>query len=339
MKNNEEKDPLYRQYQIFYGIFVTLYVILNFLGSPLLKWNYLAIVALTIIGVMKFKWQEIIVNVFVLFFIEGQGRILLGYNQISKVLFDLVLAIAVLKSAITLKKVIPLKKIPNFFYILITFHFLWYTFQLFNPDAASTISVLGASKIYIFPFFLFFMFLNNPLSEKHLKQIQLSIFIIVLLQVTLSVYQMGLKEGFLIGITPHYANIMKDRFTEQNFRAFGTTYAPGGPGVYIAYFACMLFITNFKTLYVKIIYTLITLWSIFGLYLLQVRSALLKFLVLISLSIFSRLLVNKGQIKNFIISTVVISLISMFLISKNYFQTLTLHRHHLEYLFFKIWMR
>ncbi|MCP4912847.1 MAG: hypothetical protein GY909_06990 [Oligoflexia bacterium] len=306
METTENNDPIYKQYQLIYIVFVAFYVILNFIGSPTLKWNYMAIVAITIIGVVKFSWQQIILNLFFLFFIEGQGRILLGYNQISKVIFDFVIIIAIIKSYIVNKQIINLKKVPNFIYILITLHIAWYIFQIFNPDAASVFSVLGASKIYVFPFLMFFMFLINPLSPKDLERVHWVIIIATFVQVALSTFQMNLKENFLINLAPYYANIMSDRFTGYNFRPFGTTYAPGGPGVYLSYFSAFLLFSHSKKVLHKIILTVTILFSCFGLYIMQVRASLLKFVLIIAVAGLVKLLINKKNLKNTIISGIFI---------------------------------
>lgn len=286
-----------KTYLIISFLILALYILLNFIGSPLVKLSFSLFLVWIILGTLTQDYQDLLPLLIIFFTMEGQGRILFNYSALSRISFDLILLILIVRGYIKNKKLIPIKKLPKVLVILIYFHFSWYVFQIFNPDNAGIFAVVGASKVYIFPFLLFFFMLQNDLKEKTLKNCQLVTIGIILFQVSLSIYQMKQGEKFLLGISPYYAATMKDRFTGVNFRPFGTTFAPGGSAPYIAYICGFLLILPYQKMYYHVLYYLSVIFSLSGMFLMQIRSAILKFLLTIITISFVNFMFTKNKLK------------------------------------------
>ena len=92
-------------------------------------------------------------------FFEGQIRILLGYNPIARILFDILLVIGILRVFIIEKKFYESKNIPPLILWLIILHIAWWVLELFNPLGAGVFPSFATAKYYIFPFFCFLPYL------------------------------------------------------------------------------------------------------------------------------------------------------------------------------------
>jgi len=276
------KDPIYKQIKdsIFpvIAILLSIHFLLNFTQNSGLKYFYLIEVAYTIFACLYYDLPKAMIALMGLFFIEGQGRIIWEYNPLMRIMFDLVCGLAVAKSLITYKYLFS-KKIPAFFLFCINLHFFWYVVQIFNVYNAGILPVIGASKIYIFPFILFFVLLQNPiyLESREFKQIQSLVIFLTLMEVILTVYQMNGKEPVLLSISSYYHTASKmGIFTEKNFRPFGTSFLPGGMSMYLHVTVPLLLINTSQTFIKKFVTFAVILASWFALFISQVRALAFK---------------------------------------------------------------
>jgi hypothetical protein len=265
-------------------LLLTFHFILNFLGLPIIKWLYLIEVIFVVFVVVFNDLNKSIIPILGIFFIEGQGRILWSYHPLFRNIFDLIIALAILKSISLKKTIMPRRTLPYGVLFLIGFHFLWFALQIFNIYSAGIVSVISASKIYIFPFFMFFMFLNNPLEKDTFVKIQRFTLFVVFFECALSIHQMNLKEQSLLPLTPYYAKSMRDIFVGVNFRPYGTAYVPGAFSVYFFLTVGFLFMGTSRLTLKKLIITSSQVFTLFCLFIMQVRSALIKH-ILIALGI------------------------------------------------------
>ncbi len=278
-------SPFYSKLsKIFYFIYI-LFFLFNFLGLSQLNILYGAFLALFAIMIFYLKPAEVLPYFFPFAMIEGQGRVLWAYNPVARLVFDVFLLIVAFKAFYANKKVIDTKSVPYYIYILITLHFAWYGVQLFNPNAISLYAVVTALKIYIVPFILFFSFLTNDglSNEKNLDKLYHLIRLTLFLASTLAIFQFFQGDQFIIAIHPYYKNILKDAFTGLLYRPFSSTHLPGGYAVYMALFLPLLFIkTKVKKIDLLINLT-IMLTCLYAMFLSQVRSSLLKGLMVIAI--------------------------------------------------------
>ncbi len=216
--------------------------------------------------------------------VEGQGRIVWGYKTIFKLVFDLVLIIFVSKSLLKQRKLVDVKKVPSFYIFLIAGHFFWYLIQFFNYRNVGLIGVIAATKIYIFPFILFFSLINNPISyaERNIKTIKWFAIIFLILQALLTLHQFEMGDTFIYGVHPYYKTIVGEKFSGNLYRSFGTTWIPGGPSIFYLFMIGFLFISKSSS-FIEKFFTFLTIGlTIASAFILQVRSAMIKeFLVII----------------------------------------------------------
>ena len=136
------------------------HLVFNLLESPLLvPFYYLEVVFFLYLGFKK-NWRDLLYPTLVFFFIEGQGRVLTGYNPLMRNIFDVYLIVILIKSIISDRKIIDLKAVPISFNILIILHFVWYIVQIFNFQNLGSMAVIFAAKIYILPLLFFHLFFD-----------------------------------------------------------------------------------------------------------------------------------------------------------------------------------
>lgn len=256
---------------------------LNFLGLPLLKYHYLFHLGLTFFAVLMFDLPVIFPVVLTMLFVEGQGRIIWEYQSWARVIFDSLILIAIVKVFITRKKILNLKITPPLMAILFLLHFGWYCIEFFNVYSSTYFSALSSTKIYIYPFFLFFAFSQSDFqveSKRFDKSIIILAFILAL-EVALNYFQFQQKEAFLIQISAYYSKLIKnDAFAGIRFRPFATSFIPGALSMYLYLTVGFLFFKklNWKKNFFRMI---LIAASIHALILCQVRSALIKYLLVI----------------------------------------------------------
>src|SRR5690606_31407108 len=119
------KNPFNKHDSISLVIYAA-HILLNFLGSPLIKYVYALSVMYFIYLAFRKSWQELFIPTFIFFFLEGQGRIVWEYNAISRIIFDLFLVIVLLRFTVTRGSIALPSKLPLFFKLMILGHFGWY---------------------------------------------------------------------------------------------------------------------------------------------------------------------------------------------------------------------
>lgn len=278
------------------NLFVVLFIIhfiLNFLGVSQLQYFYLIELAVFVAMIFLCDPTDVLPYFFPLAMIEGQGRVLWSYGAAFRIIFDVFLILIAFRIFYTKKRLIDVKAIPNYVYLLIFFHFVWYGIQLFNPNAVGLFGVLAASKAYILPFIIFLSFLaNDGLSrDENLYKTRNLLLLTLGLESLLVIYQFSMGDTFITALHPYYASIIGDSFTGILYRSFGTTHLPGGYSIYIALFIPLVFISPpKKKIYLLIQFVVIAL-SLYAIFLSQVRSTFIKVALMtmaISFGIFLR---------------------------------------------------
>lgn len=273
--------------------------LLNFLGLPILKYHYLIHVGLAIIAIFLFDFSQVFPILLTLFFIEGQGRIIWEYASWSRIIFDSIVFISVLKVFISSKKIFDSKKLPAPLIILIVAHFFWYLVEFSNLYSVSYFAFAATSKIYIYPLLLFAAIAQSDLDVQGIKfQRSLKVFILLLsLELALTFYQFNMREQLLLQISPYYFKVMKEGvFTGMLFRPFGTTQLPGAPSVFLFLCVGFLFLRKSTRLFLLLKYFLITA-SGAAIILCQVRSAFIKFVLIVLLIHLGELIYYRFKLK------------------------------------------
>lgn len=256
---------------------------LNFLGLPILKYHYLIHILITFLAIILFDFSQILPIILTLYFLEGQGRIIWEYANWSRIIFDSFVLLSVLKTFISKKKLIDFKIIPIPLVLIISLHFLWYAVEFFNLNSLSYFSVLAATKVYIYPILFFFALVQVDLDVyQHKFQKTLNfLFFIIIFELALTFYQFQMKEGLVMNISHYYANSMKDgTFAGLLYRPFGTAQVPGAIAIFFFLTVGFLFLKNTTKIGFILRTALISLMG-FAIILCQVRSAFIKFLLII----------------------------------------------------------
>lgn len=257
---------------------------LNFLGTPLISTAIVAYMLFVFFTILFFDLDTSLQVIIAYSFIEGQGRIVLGFSAISKIAFDLIIVVAALRNFVAKRSIKTTNLLPRIMLFLIILHFLWYLVELFNIDSINIFAAIAATKIYVFPFFLLVFFRQNEetFNFENLKQIGYMVFIILLAEAALCVYQFQMQDQFLVAMSPHYKKAMKgDVFTLNMFRPFGTSFLPGAISAYFFLSIGLIFVKkNYSKLFLTLTPLLISfLFVIF--IVAQVRSATIKFFIIL----------------------------------------------------------
>lgn len=257
---------------------------LNFAGNPALKYLFLVQVLMIVLSIILYNFEQVFLEIIILMFIEGQGRILWHYASWSRIAFDVITLMAVLKIFIHKKRVFDRKILPWPIIALIVLHLSWYLLQLFNVNAVSIFGAIAASKIYIYPIFLFLAVSISDLfpSNKHFKHMLYAFSLLVFMEMALNYFHFTTKQNHLYSISTYYYKAMKDGiFVDNLFRPFATTALPGVLAVYLFLTVGFLYFfqKNIKTTLLK--WIIISL-SIFTIITCQIRSALVKYMLVIA---------------------------------------------------------
>ncbi len=282
VENTKLKLPkvffLLKRHELLSLVLYTIHILINLSSSPILKVYYFVEMAFFIFLAFKYQWKDLFIPTFVFFFIEGQGRILGSYHPLHRTIFDLYLFVLVLRHYVSKKSIMLPKQIPLFFKFMFLGHFGWYLVQFFNSDALGPFANFVASKVYIFPILMFFMFLESPLSlDKRDEEARyFAILWILGLQLYLVFFQLNIGESSLLAITPYYLKSMNDEvFTGEFFRPYGTSFVPGGISTYLACSVAFLFLPKNKS-FKQVITTILLIFLIlFANFVMQVRINLL----------------------------------------------------------------
>ena len=280
--------------QNFYYFSCFTNILLNFLGSPLVKYIFLLQALLVFILIFTAKEGDLfwVFATFSLF--EGQGRVVWGYGIIFRLLFDLLAILMIIKAIIVNKKLLDRKVIPNFLLIAILLHFFWFTLEVFNPMGPSIFAAFATSKYYIFPFFLFFFFILHPfdVSQDSTQKNIFRLILLLCLSSALVIFQNLQGIESISNISPYYLNLFEKykSFSGRNFRPWGTSYGPGGMTVYFYIMLGFYFLLDHsffkkKGTLGKAIFSLVKWLSLgmlfFASFISQIRSATLKSLLIL----------------------------------------------------------
>lgn len=265
-------------------VFTGLIFALNFAGTPALKYLFLGYTAFVFIAVLASEFETALKVILCFCFLEGQGRILWDYHPFFRLAFDLLVILAVVKTYVSKRKIETLGWLPTPLLGLVALHFFWYVVEIFNPDSIGYLAPLAATKIYIFPLIFFMMLRQNrdSFGERDLGSLCAVVLSLITLESLLSLYQLQGLDEFMLSISPSYSAAMKgDVFTNLDFRPFGTTYLPGAVSIYLFLTTGFLFLKkDFSKKYVTLLLFVIALIGL-TLLLSQVRSATLKFAVVL----------------------------------------------------------
>lgn len=299
MENRPKDLPLGNVFFILFLGLSLFNILFNFLALPIVKWIYLGQLLTLFISLFLGK-RENILWLFVLFsFFEGQGRVLWGYNQVFRLIFDIFLALMVLKELSRSKKVLDREILPNYLIVGIFLHFIWFIIEIFNPNGPSFFGALATSKYYIFPFFLFFLFKSFDFDFSKAifqKKLQDCLFIFILIGILVLVQTIN-GEEHIFAISDYYQSLFPKykNFVGPNFRPWGTSFLPGGMGTYFYCFIGFLLLYRPKSVYKgnvpKMAMGSLFKWGGLGIilyasFLGQVRSATLKLVGICALFFF-----------------------------------------------------
>ncbi len=287
-KSTHFKIVIAKVLTLFFYIATFLNIGANYIGSPIVKYLYLlqlvAIAGLCFVeNLEKIIWPFIIFSLF-----EGQGRVVWGYNPIFRLVFDILLALIAVRGIILTRSFFSKGIVPGSIRLFFTLHLIWFCLELFNPNGAGFFPSLATSKYYIFPMLLFFYFLNFPsdLKKPEVQKNLLLFFVILICLAGLTVVQNMYRDAFMDGISINYKALFPsyDRFRGLTFRPWGTTFIPGGMGVYYFLSFGLIFLINPKIIsnntpsraLVRLTLLLGTMMILFSSFIGQVRSATLK---------------------------------------------------------------
>lgn len=263
-----------------------LYFALNFIGHPAIKYNYVALLFIHIALIVLFDPEEAITALVALSFIEGQGRIIWGYNAIFRIMFDICLFFIVMKIILMRRKLLSSSVIPLPVRAFILMHFLWFALELFNLLGAGPLVALATAKYYVFPFLLFFAFTLIDLADTEYmdKRISLIVTLLVVASASLCIYQMKFGESFMYNISGHYQGLFAKfkEFSGGKFRPWGTTHTPGGQSLYLFLTLGFVFIClgHLKSSLKYIVFVAVLALTGFALFINNVRSAFIKHILI-----------------------------------------------------------
>ncbi len=290
----------------FFLLMTFLNLFFNLSGLPYVKQAYIGQTLVLILMIFTSDqrssfWALVIFSLF-----EGQGRVVMGYQVIYRLIFDILIGLLVVRAIISEKKLINKEILPNYLIVGIFLHFIWFLLELFNPNGAGIFPGLATTKVYIFPFLLFFYFQNFPINFiDGSEQRFLFLFTIILFFCALIVIiQAQNDENFLYGISTNYRDLFskyKD-FTNSSFRPWGLSFLPGGMGVLFFLTMPFLFFFNPKLIYPNSAparaFLSLFKWSTFAMigyssFVSQVRSATLKLFLLFGLFMLAKFIGSK----------------------------------------------
>lgn len=297
-----------KYYYVINFIFIGLIALINLLGLSSLKYFFITYSIFVFSAILLFPLNQILFIVISFLFFEGQGRILLEYNPIVRILFDSMLALAILRQIIQKKKLINTDRLPVFFIVLFILHSLWYIFEIFNIYNVGFSAPIAASKFYIFPFLLFFSFLNTDFNveDDHFARLGKTLLVLIMVEVAVSTNQLIQGAPLMNAISAYYKIIMRGVFVGLMFRPFGTTHMPGGISTYLVWSFALLLLPKRSSKIFTFFIWLAILGGGFTIFTTQVRSALIKYALIILTTFVSILLISKNRIKVLILTSLIL---------------------------------
>jgi hypothetical protein len=287
--NTTDIGPRLRSESVLLGINYVLLsgtFALNFLGHPILKFWLLGYVAFAAITALSCDFRTSAHVLLGLSFVEGQARVLWNYHPAFRLAFDLVVALALLRTVVARREGKLRGLLPGGMAVFAVLHFAWYVVEIFNPANVGFLAPIAATKIYIFPLLVFLMFRANSrgFDGAWVEGLATTAVMLSVAEGALALYQMRTGEALLLGISPHYSAAMKtDVFVGKDFRPFGTTFLPGVVSVYLFLTAGFLMLRRRFTTWQVILRVVVVGFVAITMLGSQVRSAMVKYsLVLVA---------------------------------------------------------
>lgn len=284
---------------VIFLIVFGMHFVLNFWGGALLKYYYLLEVGLVLSVMFRSPFMVAFPYIATLLLIEGQGRVLWSYHFLFRMLFDLALALLVIKNAIKDKRIVDFDKIPQFLVILFVIHLGHYCVQIFNIDSVGPLGVLAASKVYVFPSLFFFMLLAIDIKIDENFELAIKLLLaMAFLESVLSIHQMMGREATLLKISSYYSHSLKDgAFSGLLFRPYGTTHLPGAISIYLTLLIGLLYLREIKSGALLLARHLTVFAGAITIFLTQVRSALVKYVLILLLIQLGTWLISQHKVK------------------------------------------
>ena len=260
-------------------IFLLIHMGLNYFASPYVLQTYILLSGLVLFGVVFCDIKDSLSLVFIHFFIEGQGRVVFGYNPLARIMFDLIVCVYILLHVIRNKRIFPENRLPAFLNFLILGHFIVFFLSLFNNKGVGFWISFPMIKVYILPFIVFFIFLDTELDydSKSFNRLTKTILWLIILNGVLCLKQFNENSPMMVAISPYYNEIGKlQSFTKLTFRPYGTSFIPGGISTYLYLTLGLIFLRSSSWF----LFILGTALSISTLILCQVRTAMIQYGVL-----------------------------------------------------------
>lgn len=280
-----QADNLNVMSKVFY-VGLSLYYLLNLTAEPLLKFLFPVLLILAAISILTEKSFVLsLAPILAMIFITGQGKILWSYNPIFHISFDYLQLLFIFKVFYRRKNLVQVNIIPTMLLIPITLHMLWYFAQLFNVYNIGLFGTLAAGRIYVLPLIFFVALLNIPFEEeKRNFQIlsKITLFSIFSLSV-IALVQHNQGESFLINLAPYYKIVMGEAFVDNFFRPFSTTELPGAYTIYFTVTVALIFFSKLTSKLQFLAATFIVPLSIASSIISQVRSAYIKYFLILGL--------------------------------------------------------
>lgn len=288
IKDKFLSDQVVSKLKIFNIVLILILFSLNFLGSPLVKYFILIQFLLTLFASFRLPARQSILFLLTFLIFEGQGRIVWEYAAFSRIMFDSCLFALFLRT-LTLQSLRGYwNRLPSLIILLFILHFLCYLIGLFNPLNPSFINSLLSAKLYILPMIVFFGLLKSPIDfdSKDFKSFCYILLLLLFLENLLIFYQTYMKESLLLSISDYYSVGKAGVFVGSNFRAWGTSFFPSSVSVFFPLLLVIPFLysnlNDYKNMIrIKVIAILLIAPTLVSIFLLEVRSAGLKYLLVL----------------------------------------------------------
>ncbi|MFT6070236.1 MAG: hypothetical protein ACJAT2_001769 [Bacteriovoracaceae bacterium] len=304
MNSIEENNPLKQGDQIYFFrafmLFMLAHFILNLLGSPLVLYSGALVACTAFFSVIFLKWQQAFYIAVLYTLVGGQIKVIWGYNPFFRLVGDFLMVILVFRNFVNTRKLFDFTKVPNFVVWLIVGHFLWFIVCLFNPNGAGLFASFASGKFYILPIFYFFAIISQDfdITSRYFKDFLKVFMFFVILEAILVIYQSIQGPEFMFSMNNNYKSLF-EKFTlfaeESSFRPWGTTAHPGGYSTFFFLSSGFTFLWTVQpggdeeqklSLTKKLFVFTFTIFTLFAVFISQVRASFIKEVLIIALGLF-----------------------------------------------------
>ncbi len=322
---DEKLEPKSNSIVITITIFLFfLQILLNFIGSPLVKYIFAVASFTTFLAVLSQPFKKVIWLLLIFSVFEGQGRIVWGYHPVFRVIFDFLSLIFIARVFAKYRKVIDKSYYSQMTIIFLILHFSWWCLELFNPNGAGFGPSFITAKYYIFPIFLFlsFMTVEIDVGDVSSQKMIFILFIIVILINLLCFHQQDMKTTLMAQVSPNYLNLFAKfkEFTGSRFRPWGTSHSPGGMSIFNYLLVPLFFLFDpscltkvpLKKLGLSLITYAFIATSLMSCFLSQVRSAFFKMILIFGLIYVVRFLSSNFKLKQVLVSLLLLIAVGVY---------------------------